>query len=458
MPTDAERASEIVGIVRSPSRVLGEFMLTREGAEKCVAAALAAVRAESPAEIAHLRQRCAELEAKVAHLMMVEPHAGNLIEKFALRWAVAGRWADPHRLEAERHKLEEEALETFCACARPYLERCAELERERDGLAEDLRKERNDLRFLIENLTAAGITIEPAQGGIHIVNAAERERDETKRQLDSVWSRRGQMAQEPVPPPAAPDEVRRLRRIIEDMRSMEFGCSGKDARQVQDWFRRRADDALDALLAAPAQPTEDAERIARIERYREALSKLNRRLRELGEALSEARELVTKQAEAINQQHVYRDELLAEIEETKRERDEAAHQRDYYKGRDDEGAVIQKELEDRLTRARAQLLQFGETYDAADKACDEQIKALEARLARARADALEDAARVAEQEVTTYHEGMSAVDVRLSHTRGPKWSDGPSIANAIRALASDTDTGGGDAPYTDTEAATSEGE
>jgi hypothetical protein len=105
---------------------------------------------------------------------------------------------------------------------------------------------------------------------------------------------------------------------------------------------------------------------------------------------------------------------------------EAVARMEYYKGRDDEGAVIQK--------------------------------ALEARLARARADALEDAARVAEQEVTTYHEGMSAVDVRLSHTRGPKWSDGPSIANAIRALASDTDTGGGDAPYTDTEAATSEGE
>jgi hypothetical protein len=62
MPTDAERASEIVGIVRSPSKVLGEFMLTREGAEKCVAAALAAVRAESPSEIAHLRQRIAELE------------------------------------------------------------------------------------------------------------------------------------------------------------------------------------------------------------------------------------------------------------------------------------------------------------------------------------------------------------------------------------------------------------
>jgi hypothetical protein len=71
-----------------------------------------------------------------------------------------------------------------------------------------------------------------------------------------------------------------------------------------------------------------------------------------------------------------------------------------------------------------------------------KAEAAEARLAQARADALEEAARVAEQEVTTYHEGMSAVDVRLSHTRGPKWSDGPSIANAIRALASDTGTGG----------------
>jgi DNA repair exonuclease SbcCD ATPase subunit len=82
------------------------------------------------------------------------------------------------------------------------------------------------------------------------------------------------------------------------------------------------------------------------------------------------------------------------------------------------------------------------TFCACARPYKDRAEAAEARLARMRAEALEEAARVAEQEVTTYHEGMSAVDVRLSHTRGPKWPDGPSIANAIRALASDTGTGG----------------
>lgn len=46
----------------------------------------------------------------------------------------------------------------------------------------------------------------------------------------------------------------------------------------------------------------------------------------------------------------------------------------------------------------------------------------------------EAAAKFAEQEVETYNEGMSAVDVRLSYTHGPKWKNGPAIAKGIRAL------------------------
>jgi hypothetical protein len=49
-------------------------------------------------------------------------------------------------------------------------------------------------------------------------------------------------------------------------------------------------------------------------------------------------------------------------------------------------------------------------------------------------EAIEAAAKCAEQEVTTYQEGMSAVDVRLSETRGPKWREGREIAKAIRSL------------------------
>jgi hypothetical protein len=118
-----------------------------------------------------------------------------------------------------------------------------------------------------------------------------------------------------------------------------------------------ADRVLALLPAAPPPAPED----------------VTRRIRELEEALIEARELITKQAEAINQQHVYRDELLAErerdearfrsemdaveihtkterIAELERERDAAEARMEYYRGRDDEGAVIQRELEARLAQ------------------------------------------------------------------------------------------------------------
>lgn len=67
--------------------------------------------------------------------------------------------------------------------------------------------------------------------------------------------------------------------------------------------------------------------------------------------------------------------------------------------------------------------------------------ALRASLATARRegyrDGLEAAAKVAGHEVDVYTEGVSAIDVRLSFTRSPKWRDGPAIAAAIRAIPSD---------------------
>ena len=50
----------------------------------------------------------------------------------------------------------------------------------------------------------------------------------------------------------------------------------------------------------------------------------------------------------------------------------------------------------------------------------------------AKAEQREADAKIAEQQVEQYHEGMSGVDVRLSNSRVPKWKDGPAIAAAIR--------------------------
>lgn len=65
--------------------------------------------------------------------------------------------------------------------------RIHELERERDDLERDLKKERHDTDFLIENLKAADITIEPAQGGIYIRNAAEGILRQTEREV-AIWA------------------------------------------------------------------------------------------------------------------------------------------------------------------------------------------------------------------------------------------------------------------------------
>lgn len=64
------------------------------------------------------------------------------------------------------------------------------------------------------------------------------------------------------------------------------------------------------------------------------------------------------------------------------------------------------------------------------------VDAHNAELARLRAELAAERERcacIAEEEIDAYHEGMSAVDVRLSITRGPRWRDGREIAAAIRA-------------------------
>jgi hypothetical protein len=124
MPTDAERIRRIAN-----GWGLNDFRRTH--LETMVSDALAAVRAESSAEIDRLRQRCGELERErdeareeVERLTAVEPHTGKEIADLALKWAVAG-WMS-HSTEmftAERRKFEHHVLTTFCACARPYKDR-----------------------------------------------------------------------------------------------------------------------------------------------------------------------------------------------------------------------------------------------------------------------------------------------------------------------------------------------
>jgi hypothetical protein len=242
---------------------------------------------------------------------------------------IAEQVAQIRELERERDEariMMERQAEEVCSeieAATAHVERAEaraeKAERERDDLERDLKKERHDTDFLIENLKAAGITIEPAQGGIYIRNAAESLLRQAERERDE-----------------AREEVERLTAVTPH--------TGKEI----------ADLALKWAVAG---------------------------------WMSHSPEMITAERSKF-EHHV-------------------------------------------LT-----------TFCACARPYKDRAEAAEARLARMRAEALEEAARVAEQEVTTYHEGMSAVDVRLSHTRGPKWPDGPSIANAIRALASDTGTGG----------------
>jgi hypothetical protein len=48
--------------------------------------------------------------------------------------------------------------------------------------------------------------------------------------------------------------------------------------------------------------------------------------------------------------------------------------------------------------------------------------------------AFEVAARLAEEEIDVYQEGVSAIDVRMSHHKSLKYKDGKKLAVAIRDL------------------------
>lgn len=71
--------------------------------------------------------------------------------------------------------------------------------------------------------------------------------------------------------------------------------------------------------------------------------------------------------------------------------------------------------------------------------CEDAADYVAAAFTSIRADERERAAKIAEQEIDRYFEDVSAVDVRLSNQRGPKWRDGRAIAAAIRKGATDAD-------------------
>lgn len=78
---------------------------------------------------------------------------------------------------------------------------------------------------------------------------------------------------------------------------------------------------------------------------------------------------------------------------------------------------------------REALAVAGHVYDpTSSKGAHDYVTSLVARALMARD---KRAAEIARQEIDTYHGGVSAIDVRFSITRGPRWRDGAAIATAI---------------------------
>lgn len=100
--------------------------------------------------------------------------------------------------------------------------------------------------------------------------------------------------------------------------------------------------------------------------------------------------------------------------------------------RDVERAAARVEQWNRPMTPEAALLAHLREHGAnAPDACMRLIREYGDRRAR---EERERCARLAEEQVERYHPDVSAVDVRESFTRGPKWRDGPKIAAAIRSL------------------------
>lgn len=74
-------------------------------------------------------------------------------------------------------------------------------------------------------------------------------------------------------------------------------------------------------------------------------------------------------------------------------------------------------------------------YEAIQRDFDRLLADFDRAFAAGREAEREACAQLAERQIGRYSEGKSAVDVRLSLTRGYRWRDGPKIAAAIRGRA-----------------------
>lgn len=231
-------------------------------------------------------------------------------------------------------------------------------------------------------------------------------------------------AADAIVPPPVPEEVRlayceaatamrRLEQVLDDERIVTHELGAEVER-----LTRERDEALKAVALGKTVITKQCAEIDRLEAARQSCARdaqaaererdvLRKLYKDAQKTAVAAYCKAVDRAEAAERE---RDEMRAEVEALRRSEDEWASKTE----------VAQS---------------YADTLIGAKNRLQARAEAAESLLARARADALEEAAKIAEQQVETYNEGMSARDVRLSYTRGPRWVDGPAIARAIRSLA-----------------------